>query len=238
MTAAVEYSRASRQARSLDPLIAEHATLVKRIAFHLKARLPDSVELDDLCQAGMLALLEAAAHFEAGHGACFATYAGIRIRGAMIDALRATDWAPRSVHRNARAVAAALASVEHRTGREARDLEIATELGVSLDAYHRMVQDAAQCRWESLEDHENLDPADAREDPLRDLADSGLRAALTCAIEELPERERLVMSLYYGDEMNLKEIGLVLGVSESRISQLHGQAVTRLRARLSAWRDR
>lgn len=238
MSAVVEYSRPPRRPRPVEPLVAEHATLVKRIAFHLKARLPETVELDDLLQAGMLALLEAAAHFEAGHGACFATYAGIRIRGAMIDALRATDWAPRSVHRNTRAVAAALAAVEHRTGREARDTEIAAELGVSLDAYHRMVQDAAQCRWESLDELENLDPTDVREDPLRDLADTGLRAALTAAIEDLPERERLVMSLYYGDEMNLKEIGLVLGVSESRVSQLHGQAVTRLRTRLTAWRDR
>ena len=238
MSAVVEYARASRPSDPIEPLIAEHATLVKRIAFHLKARLPDTVELDDLCQAGMLALLEAAAHFEAGHGACFATYAGIRIRGAMIDALRATDWAPRSVHRNTRAVAAALAAVEHRTGREARDGEIAAELKVSLDVYHRMVQDAAQCRWESLDALESLDPADGREDPLSELADSGLRVALTASIADLPERERLVMSLYYGDEMNLKEIGLVLGVSESRISQLHGQAVTRLRARLSAWRDR
>ncbi|NDD75298.1 MAG: RNA polymerase sigma factor FliA [Gammaproteobacteria bacterium] len=238
MSAVVEYARASRQSESIEPLIAEHATLVKRIAFHLKARLPDTVELDDLCQAGMLALLEAAAHFEAGHGACFATYAGIRIRGAMIDALRATDWAPRSVHRNTRAVAAALAAVEHRTGREARDTEIAAELKVSLDVYHRMVQDAAQCRWERLDELESLDPVDGREDPLRDLADSGLRSALTAAIEALPERERLLMSLYYGDEMNLKEIGVVLGVSESRVSQLHGQAVARLRARLAAWRDR
>ena len=173
-----------------------------------------------------------------GYGVCLAADVGGAVRGAMIDALRATDWAPRSVHRNTRAVSAALAAVEHRTGREARDAEIAAELNVSLNVYHRMVQDAAQCRWERLDELESLDPVDGREDPLRELADSGLRTALTSAIEALPERERLVMSLYYGDEMNLKEIGAVLGVSESRISQLHGQAVARLRARLAAWRDR
>lgn len=235
MSAAVGYAPRSITSRNLGPLINEHATLVKRIAFHLKARLPDSVELDDLVQAGMLALLEAAANFEDGHGASFATYAGIRIRGAMIDALRATDWAPRSVHRKARAAAEAIAAVERRTGREARDLDIAAELGVALGDYQRIAQDAAQCRWERLDDLEGVDPADTREDPLRDVADSGLRVALAAAIDTLPDRERLVMAMYYGDELNLKEIGLVLGVSESRVSQIHGQAVLRLRARLQDW---
>lgn len=229
-------TRASNDAAS--GLIESHAGLVKRIAYHLKARLPDSVDVEDLQQAGMLALLEAAANFERGHGACFATYAGIRIRGAMIDSLRAVDWAPRSVHRKARAAAAAIQAVERRTGRKAREAEIAAELGVNLGEYHRIAQDALQCRFGSLDESDEQHPADLDADPLREVSDQGLRAALTSAIESLPERERQVMSMYYDDELNLKEIGLVLGVSESRVSQIHGQAVLRLRAQLRDWNRR
>jgi RNA polymerase sigma factor for flagellar operon FliA len=169
----------------------------------------------------MLGLLEAAAHFTEGKGATFETYAGIRIRGAMIDALRKLDWAPRSVHRRAREVAQAIRDIERDTGSEARPGDIAAKLGIDLDAYHRIVQDSVSCQ----------------PDPFREVADLGFRAALTRAIAGLPERERLLMALYYQEEMNLKEIGLVLGVTESRVSQLHGQAVTRLKARLADWRD-
>lgn len=237
MNAAVDPMVARAADREADRLVRRHAELVKRIAYHLCARLPPSVEVDDLIQAGMLGLLEAAAHFAEGKGATFETYAGIRIRGAMIDALRKLDWAPRSVHRRAREVAQAIRDIERDTGSEARPGDIAAKLGIDLDAYHRIVQDSVSCQLASLEDLGGTDSADEGPDPFREVADLGFRAALTRAIAGLPDRERLLMALYYQEEMNLKEIGLVLGVTESRVSQLHGQAVTRLKARLADWRD-
>ena len=235
MSAAGAYA-ALQGGRSGDELILRHAELVKRIAYHLAGRLPPSVAVDDLIQAGMLGLMEAAANYTASRGASFETYAGIRIRGAMIDALRSLDWAPRSVHRKARAVAAAVREIERRTGRDARDAEIAEHMGVPLEEYYAIVQDAACCRLASLDD-ESGTSAVATTDPFRDTADDQFRASLAQAIEKLPERERLVMSLYYGDDLNLKEIGEVLNVTESRACQLHGQALMRLKARLVEWRD-
>jgi len=227
-----------------DALVLRHAELVKRIAYHLAGRLPASVEVSDLIQGGMLGLLEAASNYTADRGASFETYAGIRIRGAMLDALRKLDWAPRSVHRKARAAAAAVRELEAEFGREARDMEIAERMGVSLDEYHRIAQDAASCRVASLDDSSGDEESllgrveDEGADPFLDATEQGFRSALAGAIKELPERERLVMSMYYDDELNLKEIGAVLKVTESRVCQLHGQALVRLKARLSDWRDR
>lgn len=234
---------ASHAGRDADALVTRHAELVKRIAYHLAGRLPPSVDVDDLIQAGMLGLLEAAAHFTSDRGASFETYAGIRIRGAMLDALRKLDWAPRSVHRKARAAAAAVREVELTTGREARDVDVARQMGVSLDEYHHIMQDAASCRLTSLDGAVGDDESpmtrtvDATANPFADAANEGFRRALALAISELPERERLVMSLYYDEELNLKEIGAVLKVTESRVCQLHGQALVRLKARLAVWRD-
>jgi RNA polymerase sigma factor FliA len=235
VNAASAYS-ASRAPGEADRLVLQHAELVKRIAYHLAGRLPPSVEVDDLIQAGMLGLLEAASNYASNRGASFETYAGIRIRGAMIDALRKLDWAPRSVHRKARAVAAVVQEIERRTGRDARDVEIAESLGVSLDEYHSIVQDAASCRLASLDDATAAAAAGSA-DPFRETSDERFRAALSRAIDGLPERERLVMSLYYSDGLNLKEIGAVLKVTESRVCQLHGQALVRLKARLADWRE-
>ncbi len=227
-----------------DALVVRHAELVKRIAYHLAGRLPASVEVSDLIQAGMLGLLEAASNYTADRGASFETYAGIRIRGAMLDALRKLDWAPRSVHRKARAAAAAVRELEAEFGREARDSEIAERMGVSLEDYHRIAQDAASCRVTSLDDSNGDEESllgrveDEGADPFLDATEEGFRGALAGAIKELPERERLVMSMYYDDELNLKEIGAVLKVTESRVCQLHGQALVRLKARLVDWRDR
>ena len=236
--------KAGKPNRETDAMVLRHAELVKRIAYHLAGRLPASVELSDLIQAGMLGLLEAASNYTADRGASFETYAGIRIRGAMLDALRKLDWAPRSVHRKARAAAAAVRELEAEFGREARDTEIADKMGVSLNEYHRIAQDAASCRVASLDettgDEESLlgRIEDEGADPFLDATEEGFRSALAGAIKELPERERLVMSLYYDDELNLKEIGAVLKVTESRVCQLHGQALVRLKARLAHWRER
>ena len=221
---------------STDAMVARHAELVKRIAYHLAGRLPPSVEVNDLIQAGMVGLLEAAAHYASDRGASFETYAGIRIRGAMIDALRKQDWAPRSVHRKAREAATVIRDIEGRAGREARDAEIATAMGISIEEYHRVLQDSLACQLASMDDANDAhEVADRDSDPLLEAESGALRLAVADAISGLPERERLVMSMYYDDELNLKEIGAVLGISESRVCQLHGQALVRLRARLRNW---
>jgi RNA polymerase sigma factor for flagellar operon FliA len=221
---------------SATALVARHAELVKRIAYHLAGRLPPSVEVDDLIQSGMIGLLEAATHYAADRGASFETYAGIRIRGAMIDALRKQDWAPRSVHRKSRAAASAIREIEGREGREARDTEIAAAMGIPLDEYHRIVQDSSACQLSSMDEaNDAAAVADRDANPLLEAESGALRSAVAEAIAGLPERERLVMSMYYDDELNLKEIGAVLGISESRVCQLHGQALVRLRARLRTW---
>jgi RNA polymerase sigma factor for flagellar operon FliA len=226
---------AQRRTRAeADALVRQHSTLVKRIAYHLAGRLPPSVDVADLIQAGILGLLEAAANFTADRGASFATYAGIRIRGAMIDALRKLDWAPRSVHRKARAVAAVIREIEKETGRDARDAEVARRLGVTLQEYHAIVQDAESCRLTSLDEVTAAAATDSA-DPFCETVDEGFRAALARAIDSLPGREKLVMSLCYRDELKLREIGAVLKVTESRVCQLRGQALLRLRARLTEW---
>lgn len=222
-------------------LIERYGSLVKRIAHHLLARLPASVQLDDLLQAGVIGLLEAGRNYDGGKGASFETYAGIRIRGAMLDEVRRGDWAPRSVHRNARRVQEAMARLAKRLGRDPADHEVAAELEMPLSEYHAITQDCLGSRLFSLDE---LGPEDGNVDdilpsaeatPEHDVQRDALRHQLAEAIGALPERERLVLALYYDEELNLKEIGLVLGVSESRVSQIHSQAALRLRSRLAGW---
>lgn len=228
------------QGQSGQDLVVEHAPLVKRIAHHMVARLPASVQVDDLIQAGMIGLLEAARQYDASQGASFQTYASIRIRGAMLDEIRRLDWTPRSVHRKAREVAEALRQVEHRLGQDARDADVAEELGISLTEYHQILQDAAASRIFSIdqEDPETgmaMDYAGDAPTPLANLQKSEFQQALADVIAGLPEREQLVMQLYYDEELNLKEIGAVLGVSESRVSQIHGGILLKLKAALADW---
>jgi RNA polymerase sigma factor for flagellar operon FliA len=233
---------AAAPARDLDALVRRHADLVKRIAYHLAGRLPPQVEVDDLIQAGMMGLLEAAQHYTTGRGASFETYAGIRIRGAMLDALRKLDWAPRSVHRKARAAAASLRAIEAVRGGEATDAEVAAHMGVPLGDYHQILQEALSCQLLRLNDSEDGEESaldrlrDDGPDPLEETVDDCVRRAVIDAIERLPERERLVLSLYYEQELNLKEIGAVLKVTESRVCQLHAQALLRLKSQLAEWR--
>lgn len=223
--------------------VEDYAPLVKRIAYHMMMRMPASVQVDDLIQAGMIGLIEASQKYDMSRGASFETYAGIRIRGAIVDEMRRGDWVPRSVHRNARRLSQAMAAVEARTGREATDAEVADELGVSLEEYFVILQDSNSSRLFSYEEtfgeeDSNIDASEhssAFASPLEGMQRDGLKRALASAIGQLPEREQMVLSLYYEQELNLKEIGLVLGVSESRVSQIHSQAAARLRQRLSDW---
>lgn len=218
-------------------LVEQHADLVRRIAYHLVGRLPESVDVNDLIQTGMIGLMEAARNFKSDRGANFATYAGIRIRGAMLDELRRGDWSPRSVHRRNRELAEAMERVERRLGRSAEPAEIASEMGIDVEEYFQIVQDATQARMLSVEDMSNPDAetlqlsGDAGTPDARMQADQ-MRQIVAEAIDSLPEREKIMMRLYYEDEMNLREIGEVLEVSESRVCQLHGQALTRIRARV------
>lgn len=234
------YSNEQQQNRTAM-LVEQHAPMVKRIAHHLLARLPSTVQLNDLIQSGMVGLLEASQKFDISKGASFETFAGIRVRGAMLDDVRKDDWAPRSVHRNARRVSEAIKQVESRTGRDASDQQVATELGISLNEYYAYLQDSAGTRLFSFDevtehDESSLNTTSSTSPtPHGDVQQQAFKESLAQAIGTLPERERLVLALYYQEELNLKEIGSLLGVSESRVSQIHSQAALRLRTRLADW---
>lgn len=230
---------AACQHRGSD-LVSEYVHLVKRIAHHLKGRLPDSVQVDDLVQAGMLGLLEASESYDASKGASFETFASIRVRGAMIDEVRRGDWTPRSVHKNTRRLDEAMRNAQDRLGRAPGDKEIAGELGVSMDDYFGMLRDSVGHKLMSYEEvvveGESGEPGGSNE--LSAVLESeAFSDELTQAISALPEREQLILSLYYDRELNLKEIGQVIGVGESRVSQLMSQATARLRVHLKEWID-
>ncbi len=228
-----------------NELLTAHMPLVKRLAHHMKAKLPPSVEVDDLVQAGMIGLLDAISRYEETHGAQFETYAVLRIRGAMLDELRNSDWLPRSMRQNMRKIEAAMSSLQQKLGHPPTETEVAKLLKLSLSEYQDMLGDGGGHQlvyYEDFHDNEGSDSFLDRyavddADPLRSLLDGDFRQAVIDAIDALPPREKILMGLYYEEEMNLKEIGAVMGVSESRVSQLHTQAVARLRAALreQAW---
>jgi RNA polymerase sigma factor for flagellar operon FliA len=228
-----------------DHLLTENMPLVKRLAHHMKAKLPPSVEVDDLVQAGMIGLLDAINRYEETHGAQFETYAVLRIRGAMLDELRNSDWLPRSMRQNMRKIEAAMSALQQKLGHPPSESEVAKMLKLSLADYQDMLSDGGGHQlvyYEDFHDNEGNDSFLDRyavddADPLRSLLDGDFRQAVIDAIDGLPPREKILMGLYYEEELNLKEIGAVMGVSESRVSQLHTQAVARLRAALreQAW---
>lgn len=222
-------------------VIRDHASLVKKIAQHLISRLPPCVQIEDLIQAGMIGLLEASKNYQASKGASFDTYASIRIRGSMLDEIRKGDWAPRSVHRNTRRLTQAIRAIENETGRDARDHEVAKSLNVSLDEYHQMLQETNGSRIYAFHDVGLTEDLVAEgltltsQSPFDGLQQDDFKRSLVKGIESLPERERLVLGLYYDEELNLREVGEILGVSESRVSQIHSQAMNRLQTRLKDW---
>lgn len=231
------------QRASTPDWVRNHTELVRRIAHHLAARLPPGVDVDDLIQAGMIGLIEAARQFRGDGGASFETFASFRIRGAMIDELRRGDWTPRSVHRKVRQAAEAMRELEQRNGRAATSNEVAGAIGLKGDEYQQLMDDAARGQVLSLD--ATLDAAgeptlaaETHHVGAQALFEQDeFRTELAAAIAGLPDRERTVMALYYQEEMNLREIGAVLGVTESRVCQIHGQALVRLRARMSVWKD-
>ncbi len=223
-----------------NSLLTEHMPLVKRLAHQMKAKLPPSVEVDDLVQAGMMGLLDAINRYEENHGAQFETYAVLRIRGAMLDELRSSDWMPRSTRANMRKVESAMAALQQQLGRPPSESEVAKSLKLSLADYQDLLGDSGGHQlvyYEDFHDDEGGDSFLDRHavddaDPLKSLLDTDFRQTVIDAIDALPPREKMLMGLYYEEELNLKEIGAVMGVSESRVSQLHTQAVARLRTYL------
>jgi RNA polymerase sigma factor FliA len=225
-----------------DALIRQYSPLVRRLAHHMMAKLPPSIQVDDLIQVGLIGLSEALTRFEASQGVQFETFATQRIRGAMIDELRENDWMSRGSRKSQKEIEVALRRLEHRLGRSPSESEIATELGMDLAEYQSLLNKVRGTQLVYLEDmaggSEGEDSfldrhmLDGDSDPLEMLRNQRLRQSLVDAIKNLPEREQYIMSMYYEQDMNLKEIAAVLGVTESRICQLHSQSIARLRAKM------
>jgi RNA polymerase sigma factor for flagellar operon FliA len=227
-----------------NAMLKQYSPLVRRLAHQMIAKLPANIELDDLIQVGMIGLSDALTRFDAAQGVMFETFATQRIRGAMLDELRGNDWMSRGDRRHQRAIESAVRALEQRHGRAPSEGEIAAEMGMALQAYQELLGKVRGTQLVCLEDmsgdegdEDFLDRHVASEDsnPLALLQDQRMRQALVDAIKNLPEREQHVMSMYYEHDMNLKEIAAVIGVTESRVCQLHSQSIARLRSRLREW---
>lgn len=227
-----------------NTLLKQYSPLVRRLAHQMIAKLPANVEIDDLIQVGMIGLTDALSRFDSGQGVQFETFATQRIRGAMLDELRGTDWMSRGNRKHQRDIEGAVHRLEQRLGRAPQESEIAAEMGISLAEYQDLLNKVRGTQLIYLEDmggddgdNDFLDRhvADESVNPLAQLNDRRMREALVEAIKNLPEREQFVMSMYYEEDMNLKEIAAVLGVTESRVCQLHSQSIARLRTKLRPW---
>jgi RNA polymerase sigma factor for flagellar operon FliA len=227
-----------------DAMIRQYQPLVRRLAHHMMAKLPASIQVDDLIQVGLIGLSEALTRYEAAQGVQFETFATQRIRGAMLDELRENDWMSRGSRKSQKEIEKALRLLEHQLGRSPVESEIAAALGLSLVDYQSLLGKVRGTQLVYLEDMARgaddedsfLDRhvADADADPMSMLRDQRLQQSLVAAIKNLPDREQYIMSMYYEQDMNLKEIALVLGVTESRVCQLHSQSIARLRAKMRA----
>jgi len=231
------------RAQERNELIQKYAPMIKHLALRIAMRLPSHIELEDLINSGVIGLIDAIEKFDPTKGVRFETYAEFRIRGAILDELRAQDWVSRSVRQKANQLSRTYAELEQKLGRAASDEEVMHSLGLDQDEFYKilnMVRSIALINWDEITGRERLDseagegPSDfwTGEDPLRDFNLKRVRQALQDAIEALPEREHLVIALYYYADLNMKEIGQVLDITESRISQIHTKAILRLRGKL------
>ncbi len=225
-----------------ETLMVEHLPIVRFIARRIHERLPQHVPIEDLYSAGVVGLLDAFGKFDPSKQVQFRSYAQFRIRGAILDSLRTLDWSPRELRRKGRAIEQAIQTLTAQFGRAPNDVEIAQKLNIDLAAYQQLLGELKGLEIGTLHSERSEDsgeeelvylPNRPEDDPLFRFLHGELRQRLTQAIGELPERERLVMTLYYYEETTMKEIGLILGVVESRISQIHASAVLHLRARLA-----
>ena len=232
-----ESFRESQETTAREWLVVHYASLVKFVAGRLSAGLPRSVDTNDLVSAGVFGLMDAIDRFDPANGARFETFAIPRIRGAILDSLRALDWVPRSVRSRSRSVQDAISRLEHDLGRSPTDEEIADALGIDQAELEKWLADIAAGSVGPL-DHVAMDSAPAEKDehlqPGRAIEESELRDAMRSEIGRLPEREQAILILYYEDGLTLAEIGDALGVTESRVSQIHTKAVLQLRSRLAA----
>jgi RNA polymerase sigma factor for flagellar operon FliA len=226
-----------------ERLLLEHLPIVRFLARRIHERLPQHVDIEDLVSAGVVGLMDAFAKFDPQKKVQFRSYAQFRIRGAILDSLRTLDWSPRDLRRKGRAAEEAVRVLTARLGRSPGEAEIAAEMELSLEEYHALLGDLKGLEIGTLHVEHNEDSGDEElayipgrpeEDPLFLCLRGELQRKLAETIERLPERERLVMTLYYYEEMTMREIGLALGVVESRISQIHASAVVHLRAALKA----
>ncbi len=228
-----------------DRLVVEYAPLIKYIAQKIAARLPTNIELDDLISSGVIGLMDAIEKYDASRDNKFKTYAEFRIRGAILDELRAQDWVPRSVREKAKTLERCYVRIEQAKGRQATDEEVCADLGISQEEYHDMLNQVRSVSLLSFDDVQNFSKADKRalhgfsdaasyksSTPFSEVNHAALKGMISEAINDLPEKQRLVLSLYYYEDLNLKEIGRVLDVTESRVSQLHTQAILRLKGKL------
>lgn len=223
---------------SRDALFNDNLSLVKIIAHHISARLPPGKSVEDLIQVGMIGLLEASRAYEPNLGAAFKSYASIRIRGAILDELRRQSWMPRSIQQKSRQLSQGVRDTENKLGRTASDREIAAEMGLSMDEYASALEAVAGCTVFSLDDEDSFtEPENNSDLPFNNIQDESTKKLLAEVISQLPEQEKMVVALYYDNELNLREIGDVLDVSESRVCQIHNQAITRMRSRMRRWND-
>jgi RNA polymerase sigma factor for flagellar operon FliA len=235
----------SSVAANRDQMLLEHLPTVRYLARRIHERLPQHVELDDLISAGVVGLIDAFSKFDHTKKVQFKSYAQFRIRGAILDSLRTLDWSPRELRRKGRAVEEAIRSVTHKLGRVPSEQEIAKEMELGLTEYQQLLGELKGLEIGSLHMERTEDSGDEElsyipgapdEDPLFRCLQGEMKQRLTDAIEELPEKERMVLTLYYYEELTMKEIGLTLGVVESRVSQIHSSAVVRLRVALAGLR--
>jgi RNA polymerase sigma factor FliA len=229
-----------------DLLLMEHLSTVRYLARRIHERLPQHVELDDLVSAGVVGLIDAFSKFDHTKKVQFKSYAQFRIRGAILDSLRTLDWSPRELRRKGRAVEEAIRSVTQQVGRAPLEQEIAKEMGLTLVEYQLLLGDLKGLEIGSLHMERSEDsgdeelayiPGSPEDDPLFRCLKGEMKQRLTDAIDDLPEKERMVLTLYYYEELTMKEIGLTLGVVESRVSQIHSSAVLRLRTALANLRN-